>query len=542
LGLRGPGARSIKTAAKPAPKARKRRASWKRARLSRSERVIRFVQSLTITAGPDAGKQFRLRGWQKDIIRKVYDPVGEDGRRLVRTALLTVARKNGKSGLVAALALAHLCGPEAEPRGQVYSAACDRSQASILYREMKAMALASPELASRIVIRDFNKEITDAVTGSIYVALSADSHNKHGFSASFIAYDELAQAPDRRLFDVLETSTGARTEPLVWIISTQTSDPKHIMSELTDYAKDVNAGVVDDPSFVGFIFEAPETADIWDEQVWKLANPALDDFRSLDEMRGYAAKAKRLPAREAVFRNLYLNQRIDASAVYISGIDWQACDGAIDVDTLKGERCFGGLDLSSTRDLTSFVLYFPDTGAVLSHFWIPGTDLDERENHDRGVPYRLWRDQKLIEAPAGKAVDKRVVARRIAEIVAPYDLIAVAFDRWRIEDFKKTCDEEGIVLPLKEWGQGYKDMAPALDELEDLVIDHKLRHGGNPVLRWNFSNAVVDVDPTGARKLNKRRARARIDGLQALAMAVGIAGREPAPPTYDFDRPLVLSA
>ena len=541
MGLRGPGARPVKKAAKPKPSARKRQASWRRAGLSRSERVIRFVQSLTITAGPDAGKPFRLRDWQKKIIRRVYDPVGEDGRRLVRTALLTMARKNGKSGLVAALALAHLCGPEAEPRGQVYSAACDRSQASILYREMKAMALASPELAERIVIRDFNTEITDVETGSVYVALSADSHNKHGFSASFIAYDELAQAPDRRLFDVLETSTGARTEPMVWIISTQTSDPKHIMSELTDYAKDVNAGVVDDPTFAGFIYEVPETADVWDEEVWKLANPALGDFRSLEEMHGYAAKARRLPAREAVFRNLYLNQRIDASAAYISGTDWQSCDGAIDLAALAGQRCYAGLDLSSTRDLTAFVLYFPDSGAVLPHFWIPGTDLDEREKNDR-VPYRLWRDQKLIEAPAGKAVDKRAVARRIAEIVAPYDLAAVAFDRWRIEDFKKTCDEEGIVLPLREWGQGYKDMAPALDELEDLVIEGKLCHGGNPVLRWNVANAVVDIDPTGARKLNKRRARARIDGLQALGMAVGIAAREPATPQYDFDRPLVLSA
>jgi phage terminase large subunit-like protein len=452
-----------------------------------------------------------------------------------------MARKNGKSGLVAALALAHLCGPEAEPRGQVYSAAADRSQASILYREMKAMALASPELAARIVIRDFNKEITDAETGSIYVALSADAHNKHGFSASFVAYDELAQAPDRRLFDVLETSTGARSQPLTWIISTQSSDPKHIMSELVDYAKDLNAGVIDDQTFAGFIFEAPEMSDIWDEATWRLANPALGDFRSLDEMRSYAAKAKRLPAREAVFRNLYLNQRIDASAAYISGTDWQACGGAIDVEALRGQRCFGGLDLSSTRDLTAFVLFFPDSGAVLPRFWIPGTDLDARENADR-VPYRLWRDQKLIEAPAGRAVDKRAVARRIAEIVAPYDLAAVAFDRWRIEDFRKTLDEEGIALPLKEWGQGFKDMAPALDELEDLVIEKKLHHGDHPVLTWNVANAVVDIDPTGARKLNKRRARARIDGLQALGMAVGIAAREPAAVEYDFDRPLVLSA
>jgi phage terminase large subunit-like protein len=541
MGIRGPGARPVKLV-KPAISKPRRHASWKRKGLSRSQRVIRFVESLTVTAGDDAGKQFRLREWQKEILRRVYDPKADDGRRLARTALLTVGRKNGKSGLVAALALAHLCGPEAEQRGQVYSAAADRSQASILYREMKAMALASPELATRIIIKDFNKEITDTVTGSIYVALSADAHNKHGFSASFVAYDELAQAPDRRLFDVLETSTGARKEPLVWIISTQSSDPKHIMSELTDYARDVNAGVVEDPTFAGFIFEVPQEANIWDENSWRLANPALGDFRSLDEMRGYAAKAKRLPAREAVFRNLYLNQRIDALAGYISGTDWQACADQIDITNLAGQRCFAGLDLSSTRDLTAFVLWFPDSGAVLPYFWIPGADLDERERNDRGVPYRLWRDQGLIEAPAGRAVDKRAVVRRIAEIVAPYDLIAVAYDRWRIEEFKKTCDEEGISLPLKEWGQGFKDMAPALDALEDAVIDRKLHHGGNPVLTWNVSNAVVDIDPTGARKLNKRRARARIDGLQALAMALGIGAREPVPVELDFDRPLVLSA
>ena len=540
MGLRGPGAKPVRRQADPAP-ARKRKPKWQRKGLSPSQRVIAFVESLTITAGSDAGKPFKLRPWQKAIIRAVYDPQGPDGRRRVRTALLTMARKNGKTGLVAALALAHLCGPMAEPRGQVYSAAADKNQAAILFREMKAMVMASDELRDRINIKDFNKEMIDVETGSTYAALSADATTKHGFSASFVVYDELAQAPNRQLYDVLETSVGARAEPLFWIISTQSSDPKHIMSELVDYAKDVIAGVIEDPAFVGWIYEAPEDADIWDEAVWRMANPALGDFRSIDELRAYAAKAKRLPARQAVFRNLYLNQRIDASAVYISGTDWDACGGTIDLPALAGQRCYGGLDLSSTRDLTAFVLWFPVPRAVLAWFWIPGADIDEREKADR-VPYRLWRDQKLIEAPAGRAIDKKAVARTVAAAVAPYDLAAVAYDRWRIEDLKKALEDEGIDLPLKEWGQGYKDMAPSLDELEDLVIDGNLQHGGNPVLRWNVANAIIDIDPTGARKLNKRRARARIDGLQALAMAVGIAAREPEPITYDFNRPLVLSA
>lgn len=539
MGLRGPGAKPVKAGVKPQGRGKKRPA-WKRKGLSRAERVIAFVQSLKITAGADAGKSFRLRPWQKTIIRAVYDPATPDSRRMVRTVLLSMARKNGKTGLVAALALCHLAGPEAEPRGQVYSAAADKNQAAIIFREMKAMILVDADLSDRIAIRDFNKELEDTETGSVYNALSADVATKHGFSASFVVYDELSQAPDRRLYDVLETSVGARAEPLFWIISTQSSDPKHVLSELIDYAKDVAAGVVEDPTFVGFIFEAPEDADIWNEATWPLANPALGDFRSLDEMRAYAAKAKRLPARQAVFRNLYMNQRIDAAAVYIGAADWSACAGEVDAEDLAGKRCYGGLDLSSTRDLTAFVLWFPDPGAVLCWFWAPGTDLSERENADR-VPYRLWRDQGLIEAPAGRAIDKKAVARTIAEAVAPFDLAAIAYDRWRIEDFKKTLDDEGIDLPLEPWGQGYKDMAPALDELEDLVIDARLRHGGHPVLTWNVANAVVDIDPTGARKLNKRRARARIDGLQALAMAAGLAARQPAPLEFDFDRALVLS-
>lgn len=541
MGLRGPGARPVGRPTAKGKGKRKKAPAWRKRGLSRPARVIAFVESLTITSGSHAGRRFVLRPWQREIIHAVYGPLTDEGRRRVRTALLTMARKNGKTGLVAALALCHLVGPEAEARGQVYSAAADRNQASIIYREMKAMILADEDLAARIIIRDFARELEDSETGSTYHALSADATTKHGFSASFVVYDELAQAPNRQLFDVLETSTAARSEPLIWIISTQSSDPAHVMSELVDYARDIQAGVVEDPTFVGFIFAAPEDADIFDESVWPLANPALGDFRSLDEMRAYAAKARRLPARQAVFRALYLNQRIDAAAGYIGGLDWRACGAPVDLDALAGKPCYGGLDMSSTRDLTAFVLWFPDPGAVVAWFWIPGAGLDERENNDR-VPYRVWIEAGLIEAHSGRAIDRGAVARRVAEHVSPFELVGLAFDRWRIEDFTKTLDNDGIELPLKPWGQGYKDMSPSLDALEDLVIDRKLAHGDNPVLTWNVSNAVLDVDPAGGRKLNKRRARARIDGLQALAMAVGLAGREPVDPPQDWSLDLVVSA
>ncbi|TAN52557.1 MAG: terminase large subunit, partial [Rhodospirillales bacterium] len=307
MGLRGPGAKPVR---KPdqEPKARRKPLAWKRRGLSRPDRVIAFVEELKITSGRSAGKPFKLRDWQKAIIQEIYGPRDCEGRRIVRTALITMPRKNGKTGLTAALALCHLFGPEAEARGQVYSAAADRNQAAILYREMKAMIEVAPELGERAIIRDFTKSIEDAETGTVYLALSAEARSKHGFSASCIIYDELAQAPNRELYDVLTTSTGARDEPLTIVISTQTNDPHHVMTELVEYGRRVRDGVIDDPTFHATIFEAPANADPWDEATWYGCNPALGDFRSLEEMRTYAAQARRIPAREATFRNLYLNQ------------------------------------------------------------------------------------------------------------------------------------------------------------------------------------------------------------------------------------------
>lgn len=534
MGARGPGAKPVRKGARTARKAPARPA-WKRSGLSRGQRVIKFVETLRVTLGPDAGKLFRLRDWQKRIIRRVYDGSNTDGTRLVRMALLSMGRKNGKTALVAALALAHFVGPEAEPRGQIVSAAADKQQAAIIFREMKAMILADPGLSDRILIRDFNREMEDAETGSTYHALSSDVATKHGLNPSLVVYDELAQAPDRQLFDVLETSQGARANPLFWVISTQSADPNSVMSELVDHAKDVEAGVVEDPRFAGFVYAVPDDADPFDETLWHLANPALGDFRSLEELRAYAAKAKRAPARLPSLRNLYLNQRTDSVAGLINALDWKACSGTVDESSLIGRRCFGGLDLSQSKDLTALVLYFPESGAVLVHAWTPGDTLQERQEKDR-QPYAIWRDNGVLYAPPGRVIDKQIVAAKAAELSERYDIQGIAYDRWRIEELKAQLDKDGIELPLEEWGQGFRDMSPAIDTLEDLVLEAKLRHGGNPLLTSHVAAAVVDVDPTGARKLNKRKARSRIDCLQALCMAVGLAARAPAETDYDFDR------
>jgi phage terminase large subunit-like protein len=542
MGMRGPGARPVRKAEKQA-KERPKRRRWQRKGLTRAGRVIAFIEGLKLTAGRHAGKPFKLRPWQRADIEAIY-ATDADGRRMVRQALETMARKNGKTQLASALALAHLAGPEAEPRGEVYSAATDRNQAGRVFREMEATILADPDLADRCNIQRFAKRIevmSGPGAGSVYEALSSDARKAHSLSPSFVICDELAQWLNRDLFDNLVTGTGARDEPLVIVISTQSADPNHVMSELVAYGRSVLDGTIDDETFHAAIYAVPDDADIWDEKNWHLANPALGDFRSLEELRQFAEKAKRIPAREAVFRNLYLNQSISTEARFISAADWKACGAAVDRAALAGRPCWAGLDLSSTTDLTSLVLLFPeDDFAALPFFWLPAADIEAREQRDH-VPYRVWRDKGLIEFTPGRAIDKRAVALRLAEIAGEFDLRGLAFDRWRMKDLQKILDDEGIDLPLVEFGQGYQSMGPAVDQLETLVLDQQLRHGMNPVLTWNVASAIVTSDPAGNRKLDKARSIARIDGLVALAMAAGLQARQPAPTVYSENSVMVIA-
>ena len=518
MGLRGPGAKPIGKATR-----RKRQTNTG---LSRCDKVVGFIETLPITSGLLAGQKFKVRPWQREILEGIYRTNGE-GKRVVRQSLITMPRKNGKTGLTAALALCHLCGPEAEKRGQVYSAAADRNQAALIYNEMKAIIQAVPELNGHVIVRDFTKHLEDTETGSIFMALSADAKTKHGFSASCVIYDEIAQAPNRNLYDVLSMSTGGRAEPLMIVISTQSSDPHSIMSELVDYGIQVRDGVLTDETFFPVIYSAHKDADPWSEETWFQCNPALGDFRSLEEMRSAALQAQRIPAREAAFRILYLNQRVLADSFFISKADWDACSGDIDFKSLWGRPCYGGLDLGSTTDLTALVLYFPeDGGIIMPFFWVPKDRLQEREHKDK-VPYPIWAKQGFIETPEGRAINRAAIVFRLAEIAAMFDIRGIAYDRWRLEDLQMLLSNEGIDIPISPWGQGFKDMAPAVDVLETAILNGAIKHNNHPVLTWNVSNAVVEVDPAGARKITKEKSIERVDGLVALVMALGLHAREP---------------
>jgi phage terminase large subunit-like protein len=527
MGLRGPGAKPVK---KQRSTPRGSKPSWQKPGLSRIQKVIAFVEALPITSGKFAGKKFKLRPWQLDILRNIYRE--HKGKRIVRTALLSMPRKNGKTGLTAALALCHLCGPEAVPRGQVYSAAAERKQAGLLYEEMKAMIAEVPWLNKRIVVRDFTKQLEDVDTGSVYFAISADAKTKHGFNISCWIYDELAQAKDRKLYDVLATSTGARTEPLGIVISTQSPDPRHIMSELVDYGIQVRDGIVPDPSFYASIYSAPSDADPWAEPTWYGCNPALGDFRDLDEMRDFSAKAQRIPAQEAAFRLMYLNQRIDdKESRLFSRADWDACGRPIDLSILKGRKCFGGLDLSKKNDLTALCLIFPfDDGSLLnlSHFWLPEARLEEAESRDR-APYRLWAQQGHLTATPGKIIDYAFIALKLAELTKLYDVQGVAADPYKLDYLEEELNKINVTITLLKHGQGFKDFSPAIEALEDSVLTWSLHHN-NPVLTWCIDNIKVSMDSAGNRKFDKRKATGRIDGAVALAMACRAAKIQPAEP------------
>jgi phage terminase large subunit-like protein len=498
----------------------------------RAERVIQFIGKLTVPSGVGQGGKLRLRDWQQDFVRDIYEPrIGE--RRAVRRAILSIARKNGKTALIAALALAHLTGPEQVVNGEIYSAANEREQAGQVFKVAAQMVRAEPKLMARLKVIDSTKTITCPRNGSFYRAISAEAGSKHGLNPSVVIYDELAQAKSRNLYDVLDTSMGARLEPLFITISTQSNDPEHILSKLIDDG--LNAK---DPTTVCHLHAADEDADLWDSRQWKKANPALGDFRDLADFKALAERAKRMPAEEPKFRNLYLNQRVAPTASLISRPEWAACAAPAKLE--DGEAVYLGLDLSSTTDLTALVAVSAENGSrIRAWFWKPEDLLVEHSNRDFGTGnhrYVEWKKQGLLETTPGRSVDKVAVALRIAELMQRFNVLALAYDRWRIEDLLREFDgagvqafkdgEKGDGLRLVPWGQGFKDMAPAIDALEASVINRELEQPGNQVLTWMMANAVATIDPAGNRKIDKGKARFRIDGAVALAMAIGLKARD----------------
>lgn len=507
---------------------------------------------LRVPSGVGQSAPFKLREWQKQFIIDVYSPQDAAARRRVRRAIFSVARKNGKTALIAALVLVHLVGPEAIPNGEIYSAATDREQAGQVFKFARQIVESDPDLHRTtetpnglIDVVPSTKTLLCKSNGSFYRALSAEAGTKHGLNPSVWIYDELAQAKDRELYDVLRTSQGARQEPLGIVISTQSPDPEHPLSKMID-----DGLVADDNRILVHLYAVPdEVDDIFDEDVWRLANPALGDFREIDDLRALADSAARQPMEEASFRNLYLNQRVDQTSPLIPRSEWKACLVAGEEAKaaagllVPGEKIYLGLDLSAVDDLTALVGVSAEQGVerLGAWFWKPKEWVHEHARRDRAA-YDVWsrEDHGWLETPPGKVIDYGYVARRIAEIRVTYDVVGLAYDRWRINDLIVKFKEIGLDayedakgdapvsggLRLVPWGQGYRDMAPAVDAIAASIAHRRLKHNGNPVLAFCFANAVVDADPAGNRKLDKTKTRFRIDGAQAATQAIGLKARE----------------
>ena len=487
--------------------------------LTRAERNIAWIESYCLVPeGKDVGKPVVLREWQKQIIRDIYDTPS-------RQVIISFPRKNGKTAIIGFLLLLHLAGPEATPNSQLYSAAQSRDQAAVLYGLASKMVRMSQELSEFLVCKETAKEIVCPELGTFYKALSADADTAHGKSPRFLVHDELGRVkgPRSDLYDALETGMGAHEEPLSVVISTQAPTDGDLLSILID---DALSG--EDPETKVTLWAAPMDADPFEEDTLRAANPAYGDFLNPRELQKAANKARRMPSSEAAFRNLHLNQRVDASSPFVTQTVWKE-NGA---DPALGGAVYAGLDLSETTDLTALVLVSPKRGvySVKPTFWLPHEGLSDRSRSDR-VPYDVWAGNGSLSTTPGRSVEYEYVAHEIVRLFAEHDIRKFAFDRYNMRHLRPWLIQAGLSETVinerfVDFGQGFVSMSPALRVLESLLVNGKIRHGNHPVLTMCAANAIVKADEAGNRKLDKKRSRGRIDGMVALAMAVAVANED----------------
>ncbi len=492
---------------------------WDAPNLSQFEKAVLFIESLPISSGVLAGQRVKLLPFQKAWLRKLFK-TDKKGRRIVRTGILSIPRRNGKTFLSAALVLAFLAGPFKEERGCILGCANSQKQAALLFDEVAALVHRIEWLDQRINIQKHTYTMTDLPTGSVYKAISNKVEQTYGHSCSMYVIDEVGFFKDDAMIQALETSCGSRSQPLGLLIGTQAPNDEAVFSKKIDYCSRVEEGTIKDPSVCMTLISAPEDCDIFDEKTWKKYNPAIGGkYRSLEDVRSQAKKVKEIPSTEGGFRNLILNQRVSAVQGFIPQRLWKACAGTAEE---KGP-CFGGLDLSFTTDLTAFVLYWPETGAVRLWAFLPSVGLAEREHEDH-VPYLDWERRGYLIATNGKTIDHRFVAGIVAEACRTFDVRAIGFDRYGVKQFFRIIEDDLGLDPAEDLhlvphGQGYMDMGPAVDSFERRLIDGSFRHGNNPILNWTASNVICTTDPTLARKFDKSRSRGRIDPIVALGMA-----------------------
>lgn len=485
----------------------------KRAPVSRSKRNADWIEKhIRVPEGKFVGQPLKLSKAQKLWLSEIYDTP-------TRLYILSMGRKGAKTTFSAILTLLHLVGPEARTNSQLFSGAQSRDQAALIFDLAAKMVRMSPDLGSYVMIRDTAKQLACPELGTLYRALSAEASTAFGLSPALVVHDELGQVrgPRSEFYEALETAAAAQAEPLSIVISTQAPNDSDLMSVLIEDAK---TGA--DPRIKLRIYQASVDVDPFSDAAIRAANPHFDVFMNKDEVRRQAEEARRMPSREAAYRNLVLNQRVEARNPFISRTVWEE-NGAIPAP-LKGQKVYGGLDLASVSDLCALSL-LSEAGDVHMTFWLPEEGLVEKSRTDR-VPYDLWAQKGYLQTTPGRAVEYEFIAEYLRGIFDEIDVQALGFDRYNMKFLRPWLEKVGFtdieLSRFVDFGQGFVSMSPALRAMESKLLAKKYRHGNHPVLTMCANNATIATDPAGNRKFVKGKSTGRIDGMVALAMAEGV--------------------
>ena len=488
----------------------------------KADRAVTFIENLCHTKGKWAGTPFWLLPWQEQLIRDIFGIVKPDGNRQFRTAFVEICKKVGKSELAAAVAL-YLLYADNEPSAEVYGAAADRQQASIVFDVVKQMVEMSPALMKRSKLMGATKRIVNYSNAGYYQVLSAEVGGKHGFSVSGLVFDEIHTQPNRQLYDVLtKGSSDARQNPLHFIITTAGNDRHSIAYELHTKAVDILEGRRVDPTFYPVVYGLKDDEDWEDEANWYKVNPSLGYTVDIERLRDAYREAKQNPADEITFKWLRCNMWVSSTVAWIPDVIYMRGNEPIDMDALAGRDCYAGLDLSSTGDITALVLIFPprdeeEKYVLLPYFWIPEETIPRRVKAN-SVPYDIWEKQGYIMSTEGNVIHYDFIEKFIMDLSEKYHILEIAVDRWNATQMIQNLEGEGFTIV--PFGQGFSSMSAPTKEFYRLLMEGRIIHGGNPVLRWMAGNVVIDTDPAGNIKVTKAKSKEKIDGIVAAIMAL----------------------
>nr|DAJ47048.1 MAG TPA: Terminase large subunit [Caudoviricetes sp.] len=488
----------------------------------KADRAVTFIENLCHTKGKWAGTPFWLLPWQEQLIRDIFGIVKPDGNRQFRTAFVEICKKVGKSELAAAVAL-YLLYADNEPSAEVYGAAADRQQASIVFDVAKQMVEMSPALMKRSKLMGATKRIVNYSNAGYYQVLSAEVGGKHGFSVSGLVFDEIHTQPNRQLYDVLtKGSSDARQNPLHFIITTAGNDRHSIAYELHTKAVDILEGRRVDPTFYPVVYGLKDDEDWEDEENWYKVNPSLGYTVDIERLRDAYREAKQNPADEITFKWLRCNMWVSSTVAWIPDAIYMRGNESIEAASLEGRDCYAGLDLSSTGDITALVLIFPprdenEKYVLLPYFWIPEETIPRRVKAN-SVPYDIWEKQGYIMSTEGNVIHYDFIEKFIIYLSEKYHILEIAVDRWNATQMIQNLEGEGFTIV--PFGQGFSSMSAPTKEFYRLLMEGRIIHGGNPVLRWMAGNVVIDTDPAGNIKVTKAKSKEKIDGIVAAIMAL----------------------